>query len=411
MYQRYCIANIQEALSDTPVVFIMGPRQTGKTTLVKTLTQTNHANWEYLTFDDQTLFNVAKTDPVSFIRNLPKKNIVLDEIQRLPELFISIKQTVDENRTPGRFLLTGSANALLLPRLSDSLAGRLESVQLPPLSECEIQDRTPSFLTKLLDLTIPTARVTRIHDYLLERIVSGCFPEPIQRGSERRRSAWYQQYTNTLIQRDIRDLEHIDQPRTLHKLLKLTAYYSGRLINLTELGNKLKLSRTTTKKYMALLEQLFLVEQLPAWHTNEYKRLIKTPKLHSIDTGVMCAMRGLSKARLRKQRDEFGVLLETFVYNELRKQALWIEQPLYFYHYRDKDQVEIDVIIENADGDCFAIEIKASATLNTKDFTGLKRFRHIAGERFKLGILLYDGDHTTAFSDQLYAVPIGALWS
>ena len=408
MYPRYSAYNIREALADTPVVFVMGPRQVGKTTLVKSLID---EEWEYITLDDQTQLEIAKADPVGFIRNLPPKQIALDEVQRLPELFVSIKQSVDENRQPGRFLLTGSANALLLPRLSDSLAGRMESVRLTTLSECEIQGCQPTFLAKLLSQEAPSARETRLRDHLLERIVTGCFPEPQQRSSERRITAWYQQYVSTLIQQDIQDLTHVDHPDLMTKLLKLTAFYAGKLVNLTELGNKLGLTRQTIQKYMALLEQLFLVEQLPAWHTNEYKRLVKKPKIHSIDTGMMCAIRGLTQERLARQPADFGLLLESFVYNELRKQATWINEPVSFFHYRDKDKVEVDVIIENGIGDCFAVEVKAAATLNSKDFTGLKRFQNIAGERFKLGILLYDGDHTTAFGDQLFAVPIGALWS
>mgnify|MGYP001323925192 CR=1 FL=1 len=412
MYPRYSDHNVKEALSDTPVVFIMGPRQAGKTTLVKTLiTETGADNWTFITLDDQAQFEIARADPVGFIRNLPPTRIALDEVQRLPELFVSIKQAVDELRTPGRFLLTGSANALLLPRLSDSLAGRMESIRLMTLSECEIQGRQAGFLTKLLDQNVPTTQDIRVREHLLHRLVTGCFPEPLQRTSERRCQAWYQQYLSTLIQRDIRDLTHIDHPDLMAKLLKLTAFYAGKLVNLTELGSKLGLDRLTIKKYMALLEQLFLVEQLPAWHSNEYKRLVKTPKLHSVDTGMMCAVRGLNRERLLKHPGDFGLVLESFVYNELRKQAVWIEEPLNFYHYRDKDKVEVDVIIENAIGDCFAIEVKAAATLSAKDFTGLKRFQSVAGERFKMGILLYDGDHTTAFGENLYAVPLGALWS
>ena len=412
MYPRYSEINVKEALSDTPVVFVMGPRQAGKTTLVKSLIMDmGSENWTYITLDDQAQFEIAQADPVGFVRNLPSTRIALDEVQRLPELFVSIKQAVDEQRSPGRFLLTGSANALLLPRLSDSLAGRMESVRLMTLSECEIQGRQPSFLTKLLHQEAPSAQDIRVRDYLLQRLVTGCFPEPIQRANERRRQAWYQQYTSTLIQRDIRDLTHIDHPDLMAKLLKLTAFYAGKLVNLTELGGKLGLDRLTIKKYMALLEQLFLVEQLPAWHSNEYKRLVKTPKLHPVDTGMMCAVRGLNQERLLKQPGDFGLVLESFVYNELRKQSVWIDEPLYFYHYRDKDKVEVDVVIENTMGDCFAIEIKAAATLNTKDFTGLKRFQSVAGDRFKIGVLLYDGDHTTAFGDNLYAVPVGALWS
>ncbi len=412
MYPRYSTKYVKEALADTPVVFIMGPRQSGKTTLVKSLIKgSDKENWEYITFDDQAQLGIAQADPVGFIRNLPAKRIAIDEVQRIPEIFVSIKQAVDENREPGRFLLTGSANALLLPKLSDSLAGRMESVRLAPLSECEIQNKVPTFLNKVLTQDAPSSDDIRIREHLFHRIIVGGFPEPLQRTSERRSSVWYQQYINTLIQRDIRDLTHIDHPDIMLKLLKLTAFYAGKLVNLTELGNKLGLDRLTIKKYMALLEQLFLVEQLPAWHTNEYKRLIKTPKLHSIDTGMMCAVRGLNRERLLKQPGDFGLLLESFVYNELRKQSVWIDEPLSFYHYRDKDKVEVDIIIENAQGDCFAIEVKAAATLNTKDFNGLKRFQNIAGARFKFGVLLYDGDHTSSFGENLFAIPIASLWA
>lgn len=341
---------------------------------------------------------------MGFIRNLPSKQIALDEVQRLPELFVSIKEVVDEHRLPGRFLLTGSANALLLPRLSDSLAGRVESMRLTTLSECEILGHQPTFLTKLLSREAPSTQETRLRGHLLQRIVVGCFPEPLQRSSERRSTAWYQQYVSTLIQRDIQDLTHIDHPDLMTKLLNLTVFYAGRSVNLTELGSKLGLDRLTIKKYMALLEQLFLVEQLSAWHSNEYKRLVKKPKLYSIDTGMMCAIRGLTRERLVRRPADFRLLLESFVYIELRKQATWIDEPLNFFHYRDKDKVAVDFVIENGIGDCFAVEVKAAATLNAKDFTGLKRFQNIAGKKFKLGILLYNGD-------QLFAVPFGALWS
>lgn len=408
MYPRLSTNNIKLALTDTPVVFVMGPRQSGKTTLVKSLIDDS---WGYINLDDQTQYEVAKNDPVGFIRNLPKKQTAIDEIQRLPELFVSIKQAVDEDRLPGRFLLTGSANALLLPKLSDSLAGRMESVRLSPLSECEIQGTTPTFLTKLISQDIPSTQDIRLRDHLLHRVVTGCFPEPLQRSNEQRRTAWYQQYINSLIQRDIRDLTHIDHPDLMTKLFRLTAFYAGKLLNLSEMGSKLGLTHSTVKKYMALLEQLFLVEQLPAWHTNEYKRLVKTPKIHPTDTGIICAVRDLNSKTLINKPELFGQLLESFIYNELRKQASWINEQLSFYHYRDKNKVEVDIIIENAMGDCFAIEVKASATLTSKDFLGLERFKAVAGNRFKQGVLLYDGDHSTSFGDNLHAVPLGSLWA
>ena len=396
------------ALADTPVVFVMGPRQVGKTTLVKSLLDDR---WEYITLDDQAQLTIAKSDPIGFIRNLPNKQIALDEVQRLPEIFVSIKQTIDESRQPGRFLLTGSANALLLPQLSDSLAGRMESIYLSTLSECEILGKKPTFLNKLLSDDIPSTQEVRIRNYLLKRFIVGCFPEPLQRSTLARSTAWYQQYITSLIQRDIRDLSNIEHPESMSKLVKLTAYYVGKLVNLSEQGNKIGLNRNTFKNYLSLLEQLFLVEKLPAWHSNEYKRLIKTPKLHFLDTGILCAIRGLTEEKLIKEPNKIGWLLESFVYNELKKQALWLDEPLYFYHYRDKDKVEVGIVIETASGNCIGIEVKATASINASDFIGLKRFQNVSGKQFKLGILLYDGEHTTAFGDRLYAVPIAALWS
>ena len=406
-FKRYSIKSVREALQDTPVVFIMGPRQSGKTTLVKSLITDR---WQYITLDDQTQLAVAGSDPIGFIRNLPEKPIAIDEVQRLPEILLSIKQVVDENRVPGRFLLTGSANALVLPQVADSLAGRVEAVHLNTLSECEIQDVKPTFLSKVLSCNPPSTKATRIRNYLIKRIVTGCFPEPLQRKPEHRIKAWYKQYITSLIQKDIREIDQIGYPEKMQKLLKLTGYYSSKLINFSEIAGKIKLDPGTSKKYINLLRQLFLLNQLPAWHTNEYKRLIKTPKLHMVDTGLICAIRDISSQYLLNHPNELGFLLESFVFNELKKQAEWLNEDITFYHYRDKDKKEVDFIIENGRGDCFAVEVKATATLRANDFSGILRFKDVAGKHFKFGILLYDGDHTTAFSDNIFAVPYGALW-
>ena len=417
MYPRYTTQNVQAALADTPVVFLMGPRQVGKTTLARTLMEAmGEARWNYLTLDDKTQHESASADPAGFIRGLPGTRIALDEVQRVPALFPAIKQAVDEVRTPGRFLLTGSANALLLPQLVDFLVGRMEAVPLMPLSECEIAGRQPSFLARLLGGEAPRAKAkeVRVREHLLQRLVAGGFPEPLQRARETRQRAWHQHYLNALIQRDLRDIAQIEHPAQMTSLLKLAALHSGRLVNFSEWSGKLGLSRETVKGYVTLLQQLFLLELLPAWHSSDAKRLVKTPKLHLTDTGLICALSGLGTDRLRKQPERFGQLLESFVHNELRKQAAWLAQagdPLAFSHYRDKDQVEVDLILETPARDCFAIEVKAAASLSQKDFTPLKRFQQRAGKRFRMGVLLYDGDHTTAFGKNLYAVPLAALWA
>lgn len=386
----------------------MGARQVGKTTLVKDLID---ETWQYITFDDLAQAEVARADPVGFIRNLPPGRIALDEVQRVPDTLVAIKQSVDEDRTPGRFLLTGSANALLLPRVSNALVGRMEAVRLATLSECEIAGSKPTFLDALLKGEAPKTEETRIRDHLVRRIVTGCFPEPLLRASEKRGPAWHRQYLNTLIQRDLGDLPRIGHVEAMSKLLRLTAILSGQLVNLAELGGRLGLNRITAGRYLGLLEQLFLVERIPAWHASEFRRLVKTPKMHVVDTGMACALRGITRRRLLRNPVELGSLLESFVYNELRKQAVWVDEPLTFHHYRDKDKVEVDLVIEDASGDCHGVEVKAAASLHARDFTGLKRLRRIAGERFGMGVLLYDGDHSTSFGDGLFAVPIGALWS
>lgn len=253
MFPRYSARYVTEALTDTPVVFLMGARQVGKTTLARQLID---ERWEYITFDDAAKAEVARADPVGFIRNLPPRRIALDEVQRVPETLLAIKQEVDEDRTPGRFLLTGSANALLLPTVADALVGRMEAVRLATLSECEITGREPSFLRKLLRGEPPVARELRVRDHLAQRIVTGCFPEPLSRESERRIRAWHRQYANTLSQRDLTDLARIGHLEAMARLLQLVAVFSGKLVNLTALGGRLGLHRLTAGRYLALLEQL-----------------------------------------------------------------------------------------------------------------------------------------------------------
>ncbi|MDF1827324.1 MAG: ATP-binding protein [Legionellaceae bacterium] len=409
MFKRFIESNVREALLDTPVVFIMGPRQSGKTTVVKHIID---LNWVYITFDDVTQLHLAQSDPIGFIRNLPEgKSIVLDEVQRLPELFVSIKQAVDENRRPGRFLLTGSANALLLPKLSDSLAGRMETVALTTLSEYEFLNRTPSFLHLVLQGKAPQTDEIRIRSYMMKRIVTGSFPEPIQRTKPSRITAWYREYIQTLIQKDIRDLGDITHYDEMMRLLEVMALFSGKLINFTAVGEKVGLNRATVKKYLLLLEQLFLMDTLPAWHTNAYKRLIKTPKVHLLDTGLICALRGIEENKLAEHPELYGALLETFIFNELKKQASFSGERLRFSHYRDKDQLEVDILIENGFDEIIAIEIKAASTITRKDLLGLKKLKEVAKGKFKIGIILYDGDHTTSFGDKLFAVPLASLWA
>ena len=409
MYERHSAIAVKTALADTPVVFIMGPRQSGKTTLAKSLIDDA---WEYISLDDPEQLELIRADPSGFIRNLEKEHTVLDEIQRMPELFVRIKQSVDENRKPGRFLLTGSANALLRPRLTDTLRGRIETIMLPPISECELSGTEPSFLRKVLDCEPPQTSEIRVRKHLLQRIVTGCFPTAVQRADDApRAAAWNLQYVNDLAMKEVRSFEEVHHPERMIDLLRLIGMQTGQLVNYAELGRKLDLSQMTVNKYLALLGQLFLVEKLPGWHFREDRRLTKSPKMHIADTGLACAVRNLTREQLVRQPRKFGLLAESFVYSELRKQAAWLREPLSFFYYRDTNDNEVDVVIENGEGECFAIEVKATASLTPRDLRGLKHFQEDAGMRFRFGVLLHDGDHTTCFGDNLFAVPTAALWS
>jgi len=406
-YPRFAMSRLVEALGDTPVVVIHGPRQSGKTTLAQRTGETR--GYAYFSLDDETARRAAAADPVGFVDSLPPHSI-LDEVQRAPGLFTALKTAVDRDRQPGRFLLTGSANVLLVPGLADSLAGRMEILRLFPLAQCELAGRESGFLRSLFSGTFPVRRRPRLGGELAERIAAGGFPAAIARATTRRRTAWYREYAQALVQRDVRDLARIRALDALPRLLALAAGQTARLFNASDLAAPFQLSRPTIADYVTLLEGVFLVERVPPWHSNRSSRLIKTPKLHLGDTGLACALLGLDAAALERDRAVLGQLAETFVYQELRRQAGWQGAEIRFHHFRTRDGVEVDLVLEQ-DGHAIAgVEVKASATVTAADFRGLRQLRAAAGERFQAGVVLYDGEHSLPFDERMYAVPIRALW-
>lgn len=406
LHPRFAEARLVEALADTPVVLIHGARQSGKTTLAQKLGKSRR--YVYFSFDDDVALAAAQADPVGFVADLPERAI-LDEVQRVPELFTALKTAVDRRRTPGRFILTGSANVLLVPKLADSLAGRMEILRLHPLAQCELARRPPRFLDRLFDGAFKMRPSERLGVALAERIVAGGYPSALERSQPHRRTAWYRNYVETLVQRDVRDLARISAFDALPRLLALTAGQAARLVNVSDLASSFQLSRPTIRDYVTLLERVFLLELLPPWHTNRLSRLIKTPKLHMGDTGVACALLGLDARALTKDRTTLGQLLETFVYQEVRRHASWHESDITFHHFRDKDGAEVDIVLERAQ-EVAGIEVKAAATVRAADFRGLRKLAAAAGKRFAAGVVLYDGEATVGFGDGLYAVPIRRLW-
>lgn len=406
LYPRYAEGPLAEALADSPAVLIHGPRQCGKTTLARIVGHRH--GYDYVSFDDDVARAAAESDAAGFVRGLGERAI-LDEVQRVPSLFAALKQEIDARRTPGRFLLTGSSQVLLVPTLSDSLAGRLEILRLHPLSQCEVHGGIPSFLDDLFRGVMPTSSIDRLGDDLAARIADGGYPAALARSTSRRRANWYRNFIDTQLQRDARDMARISALEALPRLLTAAASQTARLYNLSNMAAPFQLSRPTIGGYVALLERLFLIDRLLPWHANQLRRLVKTPKLHIGDTGLGCALIGASPRDLAQHRDLFGQYLESFVLQELKRQAVCQEAPMEFFHYRDKDQAEVDVVIERGAREVVGVEVKAAATVTLSDFRGLRRLKKAAAARFVAGVVLYDGEISAGFGDGMFAVPIRRL--
>ena len=408
LYPRYAEAPLTEALTDSPVVLIHGPRQCGKTTLARVVG--DRMGYAYVNFDDDVARGAAEADPAGLVAGLPDRAI-LDEVQRVPTLFAALKTSVDRRRVAGRFIMTGSANVLLVPKLADSLAGRMHIQRLYPLAQCELARRAPGFLDALFEGGFKTRHTERLGVHLTERIAAGGYPAALARQEGRRRAAWYRDYLDALVQRDVRDLARISSLDALPRLLALAAAQTARLLNVSDLSAPFQLSRPTIRDYVTLLERVFLLETLPPWHSNRVSRLVKTPKLHVGDTGLACSLVGVDPAGLAADRPLLGQLLETFVFQELRRQASWYyEDPVAFFHYRDKDGTEVDIVMERGARVLAGVEVKAAATVTATDFRGLRKLREAAGKRFVGGVVVYDGETSASFGDGLHAVPLRALW-
>ncbi len=408
MLPRHAKPLLIESIEDSPVTLIQGSRQSGKTTLAQLVAEP--LGYSYLNFDDDVARTTALNDPAGFVADLPDR-VVLDEIQRVPGLFSALKIAVDRNRTPGRFILTGSSNVLLNARLSDSLAGRMQVVHLHPLSQSEIE-RSPSrtFVERLFCKAFDVRHTERLSGDLADRIAAGGYPAAIGRPPGRRRAAWYRNYIDSLIQRDIRDLASIRSVDTVSKLLAAAVAQNAQIFNVSELASPFQLSRNTILSYFTLIERLYLVERLPAWHSNSLSRLVKRPKVHFGDTGLACGLLGADRTALLANRTVLGRVLETFVLGELRRQASGLAEPYLFFHFRDRDGTEVDIVIEHGAMEVAGVEVKASATVNRSDFAGLRKLKAAAGNRFAAGVVLYDGEVSAPFGEALYAVPIRRLW-
>jgi uncharacterized protein len=404
---RHATGAVREALADTRVVLVNGARQVGKSTLARAVASTRTAQWRDL--DRPPDRQSATTDPAGFISF--DETMVIDEVQRVPELLLAIKASVDADPRPGRFLLTGSSRLLGMRDLPDTLAGRMETIELWPFSQGEIDGTPDGFVDAAFrlgpDLRHESA-ITRT-DYA-ERLVRGGLPEAVARTAPRRRERFLDEYVQNVIDREVRELAEIERVPQLRTMVRLLAARTGQIVAAGSLENELGISRPTVTRYLHLLEEVFLISQVPGWSRNLGTRATAASKLVFVDSGVAANLLAVDAHSLRRPSAPFGPLLESFVISEVARQLTWSTERADLFHYRDRDRIEVDLVLENRRGQVVAVEVKASSTVRAEDFRGLRRLASRLGDDFLLGAVLYTGNSTLPFGPKLRAMPVSALW-
>lgn len=411
MIERQGRRLILEAAEDSRVVMVVGPRQAGKTTLVRDLAARD-LPMSYVTFDEAGARRTASVDPSGFVAGL-ERPVAIDEVQRAPEVLLEIKRIVDSDPRPGQFLLTGSARVLSLPRVADALVGRVETVALWPLAQAEIEG-SPENLVDLLFRGQPPAVSAGIggHEAWLDRALAGGFPEARERGEGRRRDAWFSSYLETLVERDIRDLADIRAVDEVPALLTLVASRSTGPLNVAALAGELRISEASVRRYLALLRAVFVLLRVPSWRRNLGKRATAAPKTQLADSGFSAHLLSLDRVRLATDEALAGGLFEGFVRMELVKQAEWSDARPNVMHFRSRaGGREVDAVLERRGGQVVGVEMKTSTSFHPRDFRGLEELRESKGDDFVAGVLIHTGEQTLPFGDRLWALPVSALWS
>lgn len=408
MFRRNLSDRVLTALADRPVVFLQGARQSGKSTLARQIMRSGF-DARYLTFDEPATLAAATADPHGFVRGLDGP-VVIDEVQACPGVFGAVKLSVDRDRTPGRFLLTGSASALVVPELARSLVGRVELLSLRTLSQDEIENGSARAVDAWFSAPIPTYTPAARAVPIANRIARGGYPEVLGLRDPDRRAAWFDAYVATILQRDVRDLASIEGLTDLPNLLRLLAARTGGLLNMSELSRSIAIPHTTLKRYFALLEAVFMVHHLPAWSTNLGKRVVRSPKVYFLDTGLASHLQGVDEQSWSEETTRRGALLENFVFTELDRQLGWNRTRARLYHFRTHSGDEIDFVLEDPKGRVVAIEVKATASLSASDVEPMRRFAEALGRRFVRGIVLYTGSEVVPFQQRIHALPVAALW-
>jgi hypothetical protein len=409
LFARHAERMTAEALADTRVVVVNGARQVGKSTLAG-LIATSHPGARELYLDDQAVRAAAQADPTAFVRH--DGLLMIDEIQRVPDLLLAIKREVDRDPRPGRFLLTGSARLLDLKDLPDALPGRAETIELWPLSQGEIDSAPDGFVDAVFRLdghvTMPPSALTK-RDYVA-RALRGGYPEAVRRDPGRRRARFFDSYVTDLVSRDVQQVSDIERPAEMRRLLSVIAARMATLAVAESMANDVAMPRRTLSRYLDLLELVFVIKRIPAWSSTLTTRAISTPKLIVTDSGLGGRLIGMSEERAKDPTAPVGPLLENFAIGEVARQLTWAEEPVQLFHYRDRDQVEVDMVLEHASGAVIGIEVKSAESVHADDFRGLRHLARRLGDRFRAGIVLYAGEQQLSFGDRLTALPMSSLW-
>ncbi|HLL64344.1 MAG TPA: ATP-binding protein [Micromonosporaceae bacterium] len=402
---RRAFPQVLDALGDTRVVVLNGARQVGKSTLAETVLR-HRPDGSARFLDDVATRAAAQSDPTAFVRH--DGLLFVDEVQRVPDLWLAIKHEVDRDPRPGRFLLTGSARLLALRALPDALVGRAETIELWPLSQGEIDDQTDGFVDAVFEEGTPPSGpcAMRKRDYL-DRVARGGYPEAVRRDSPARRRRFFDSYVSDLIVRDVQQVAEISRISELRRLLALLAGQAGGLLTVERLAGALALHAKTVAHYLDILETIFVVRTIPGWTSGAASRAVAKAKLIFVDSGLAAHLNGTLASG---QSNAVGGLLENFVLGELARQLTWSQVQAQLFHYRDRDQYEVDALIEASDGRIVGVEVKASETVRADDFRGLGVLQRRLGDRFVGGYVLYCGENALNFGAGMRAVPISALW-
>jgi predicted AAA+ superfamily ATPase len=410
LYPRRSQERVISALGDTRVVVLNGARQTGKSTLAR-LVAHDRPGTEIRYLDDAATRAAADADPAAFVRH--DGLLVIDEVQRVPDLILAIKHAVDLDPRPGQFLLTGSARLFALQQIPDLLPGRSETIELWPLSQGEIDRTSDGFVDAVFEIgqDLPAQRSTLHRSDYLRRALAGGYPEAVHRTDLGRRARFFESAVSDLISRDVRQLSDIGRPADMRRLLGAVAAQMASLVVTGTLASRLQIPANTLKRYLDLLELLYVVHRVPAWSTNLTTRAVATPKMIVTDSGLAGYLAGITMKRAAHPTAPIGPILENFVLSELARQLSWTTEPVRLYHYRDRDGYEVDAVLEHASGDVIAIEVKAAETVRSEDFRGIRHLARRLGGQLIAGIVFYAGAQPLPFGERLRALPISSLWT